>query len=598
MKNCRHQQPIGPIVMLTAVMGCASPVAESTSFEPAQGTEAAITFPAAAYANARAVTYGSTTTLPFLAADGFVAIKFMAAAGDNLRFTATAARATRSYLVRNRTVVQVLQEPSNPDGSFRYTVPQDGEYFVMIRSDDRAALSIAAKIELLVLPPGAAFVTNQQIVDMTPAGKVPLLHLGQFSLRALSERRCNAVSGCVQTGRTQTPGVVVRDSQTGNLVWAAQGVSMNAELQAPPDGALVAAYAWLGDPDTLSRYPGELRLCPPAQGGLYAGQACGVHVEDGFQNRRTGSIKFYVREPGQTGTGQLTNFRYDITWTPTGHTMKIRSEHASSAVEWTELYEEVSIGFRMPAPATRMVASALPPFSDVTVERAPIDDEAAMSLIPPGSGYVTLMDRAADDRDETAFYNQTFALGGAGKRICGPRTGCTAWDTAVDNTLLGQIGRSSELLGGRIVFPFPTSFSNDPRDAALQCPGGMQTVQARLRATSTQTYAIDLMLYGPSRIWGQNRNTGRQCWSYASRSVSVAIDNGRGTLPANGMTPPLDVTVTREGLLISGAPYVYAPRGSDFYYFGRHPMESGFEATEVLRQRELLMRFNRNWPPR
>ena len=565
--HMRFTSPLFGLVFLSIFPACSSqtaPVHEDT----VAGSDALITFPAAAYAGARQLAYGQNTTLSFRAIDGFVAVKFRGAKGDLIRYQVTAARDTRSYLVRSQRVLQVLTDASDPSGSFRYTLPEDGEYFVMLRSTDRAALSIGVKLEQISTG-NSALPDNQEIVARTSTTAAPRISLGRFSIKSLGERQCTTVSGCGTAAASawRVGSAAISTSNSYYNQWLRDGVDFAGELQAPPDGTVVSALAITGsyDPNAMPFSAAAARLCPSVgqvPTGVTTQQLCAVRFERGVPSLQKGTIKLAVLPTAsivQSSDLVYRNFEYEISWTRSGHTLRLRSVE-NRALQWSELYAEQTIAFSMSPLVNRLQPDARPSLPGFVTNTTPLDDEEVLSRITPGElGFDALVHTPSAGATVLDFWRTQIEFGYISERQCGPRTSCTPWamwkkgfNTSLVDEVLGN--------GGYL------RFNN-----------ANPSVQARIEATSTESYKVILFTQGDGQI-------------------EIPIEAGRGSLAAipNRGIPRRDVTVTSDGLLIQG-PARSRDAALPAFPYGLSAPEAGYVQQGDDSSFDMLIRFNRRW---
>ena len=532
------------VLLLLAACGAQLPEHDGPNLtELAEGDDALITFPAAAYTGARSLAYGASAARAFAAADGFVAVKFNARAGDVVRFNVSAARATVSYLVFNRRNVAATVDAAVAGGFF-YAVPSAGagEYFIMMRSADRAAASLRVQLATAATPsppPARAFTNDRppqwvwdRIVTNAAAGTKPGgLQFASFSFSTFQRQSCTAAGGCISAGTQAITAQkldisLLYSTTTARLerfclpviTFAPVGLLLSA--QASLDGTLRTSVQHTG----FGRQAVELAACRAQATAVNAGVTFAnpdlvrdyIWTPQGTGSASSLSLDTALRPPPSTWTGltivsETVKTNYVLSYDASAVRANLSARVERSITEWDEYSAEQTLPFSVPnTPAARFPRVAPPAGGFATsVDRRPVDDEAVYASFNRGS-------------DELAAFAPTYlAAGSRGQRACNPLTGCTAWS---------------------VIAGAPT--------ASLP--------NIKLKRAGVDSYDV---VAPPT-----------------TECASVHIESGRGTCGK------FDVTVTRDGVLFD-APYEQT-----------EPVTTSPNVTtETYNNPSFLVSFNQNW---
>lgn len=539
---------------------CTQPYTDDQQVDVADGDDALITFPAAAYSGATRIAYGQTLTRRFTSANGFVAVKFNAVKGDQVRFSVSAARDTVSYLVFNQRNVAALRDANDPAGAFRYKIDADGEYFIMMRSKDRAAANITVKLEKLagVGTPGAF--TASELVAAARAGSAPAFRaLGKGVLDRLEYRSCVAATGCAPAQRY----VTILKNEVSNyypyfhptLRQSSGGIAVNFDFDAPPGGVTgVMNFAGLVAKTATNEVTKPGRNLQGVETSVET-----TRNFDALQSAAlTGSIRLSIDEQVAYDEKKAITANYSVTYSRAGAHISLRSEVNRTGATWTEYAGEFDIPFSALPPQSRPVSTPVPRTGDLprSVSRVALDDEEVISRFPIGAQEMQVFTVAADE----ASYMSQFETGTYGSRSCGPRTGCTAWTTASD-----QVQQKWILGGSGFVM------------------GTAARSSIKLRISGNDSYEV---------VIRRDSSLPEQIIPIVSGVGSFVSDS----LDARGAR--YTVKVTSQGLLFErafetgtrqpGGAFFAAPNGGDKIF------EPGY-LTEYYANHSMLIRFDRNW---
>ena len=496
---------------LIALAACAAHPTAGSDDDTHVGEDALITFPAAAYSKAPLVSYGSTTTLPFSTADGFVAIKFNGKKGDVVRIGATTATgaAAISYLVFDKKTLAAPSLPNDPSGTLRYTVVADGEYFVMMRDKNRSSASIQAKLDLLSPRPSGdskVVLSNMPFVAATPAGDAPantrVLQIHQdISLRPCFSSGCDGPYPKPRLHLSAT--IIVSPGPNGPTVY--QDVSVSGE--------------------TLV---GKERHTPGTKITLHKSL-----YSDGGQAVPSLSLPVDVnerhwdptwKEQGSTTVTLNTSIGADGTPQSALHMAPIKMPFAEKGAPWPWIQYDGYDGVQrwtMPTIVASRETSKQPDDNlqltlPSNLPQTPMDDEAVISRFPAGRGVITMYSSLLALPAGQSLVGADPGTRGY-SRQCGPRTGCEKdWH----------------------LFAFLDSTTSFTTALDRILPLTMPVTEIQLRLTGPDTYDVDI--YG-SRVGWNGMFTGK-------KPASAHIEGGVGHLSSMARTR---VTVTATGLLLS-----------------------------------------------
>lgn len=546
---------LGSISMLI-LAACSSPSQAEGTDDIDQSQDALISFPAAAYANATMVAYGSSATRRFATANGFVAVKFRGRAGDVVRFTVTAARPTVSYLVFNQRNVAALRNSSDPVGAYRYTLTADGEYFIMMRSSDRAAANIRVSLERLASASGGLF-TTAEIEAASSPGSMPwvtLLDGGTPPITAISYRRCVAATGCanVRSARImhsslEQAGFPSRQS----LIVSDLGLQIGLDARTTPSGQAMGLLTFAGlvargltaeviDPST------SLRQDESYTTSKY------LPFDVAQATSQAGTFRLLVSDPTVSAQPFPITAQYKVSLSKTNAHIEISAEQIRTGAQWTEYYASVDRPMNALLPTPQVGAVPPPTNGDLlSTDRTPLDDEEVLSRFAAGEVDLKVFDPHAIGSQTLTSY---FDAGTNGSRACGPRTGCSAWPT-----------------------PARDAFS-----AANVFAGGFTSL-------SEQSY-ITL------HVVNEDSYELRVRTSESEPEISIPIESGRGHIEGAYGARNYTVTVTSEGVRFD-APFEYVRTPLEYATLNLQDQleaESGY-SFDTYYYPSLLIRFNQNW---
>lgn len=477
----RAHSPMAWLALL-ALGACSASTAPTPSADLEEAADALITFPAAAYANALQVSYGARTRSAFMPSDEFVALKFSGRKGDTIRFGATSQTGASavSYLVFRSRNVGAVRVAGDPPGTYRHTLASDGEYFVMMRSRDRAAATLTSTLERMSAPsPTLPVVSAAPFVAGTYAGGVPQrTTVSELVVKGLPWRECFAATGC----KALDPAHVARVN-----------VEARHDVLVPPGQVLVAARV-------------------ETQGDMlwedFDGMA-GVRAA-------TTDLAINVGKPVDYITPVAPKFPVSLSLDAATVNTPMRSRLSIGGTKWASpdgsrwiefMPVEAVADWVLPRPQPR--PQNLEPqadelgFSIPTFDRTPLPDEEVLSRFQPGA-------------EQMDVYTFPFAgpyygaLGGAfrARRNCGPRTGCESWQ-------LFEQQRSS----------------NNPSDALVKMFGPnpiWSLTDMTLRVSGVDSYIIDLSFNGMHAISTPVENGRATFFNARTGQTQQAVVTARG----------------------------------------------------------------------
>lgn len=543
-----------PITLCAALMACTGAPAESTEASTTTADERLIRFPDAAYQSATPISFGQTLNLPFSASAGYVAVKFNAQAGEVVRFTASGPNGATSYLVYNRSNVAALRNAGDAAGAFRYTIAQSGEYFIMLRSQNRANATLQIQLERMGATTSATY-SAAELLGAAPASAEPkqVGPGGYITINTVSLRQCVPATGCGATQRTATIYGNELDyngfgsSSLYSLRYAENRALVSLRFDVAPS-AIVGLAQFYG---TVARNESGRELT--SSGGASGDYSVNtVHRFDGTQSTVEGDVRLTVGDRAyNNGAPTPRTFRYSLQYTRTSLHLSLRSEVSRNGLQWSEYAADFDAPLQALPSYSRFAKVNAPTRGDfpANISRNEIDDdEQVISRFVPGELEMPVYASAA------GAAARLFTAATSGSQCCAPRTGCAEAqrNTApnVAERIVGTLGRA---------------------------PGDGDNIKIAMRITGPDSYAVVLV--------------------FMSRpGVVIPIVDGKGTFVGASGSPTYTVKVTRDGLLFE-APYERSstPRTAKFTKLdGSTEDETGY-VCEQYNDPTFLVRFNTNW---